>query len=272
MPDDRLFHPRLLQSDKVDRLTDFERGVWLVSRLICDDFGVLRANANTLQGAARFLESKSAKVVQRALVAIDRVGLLTSFDHEGRAYLFQLDWQDFQKVNYPRSTLHPRPPAEMLALCSPSTQELFAKHPGGWGRKKTDTLNNGSENVPKTVPERSENVSPKPLAVSREPLAVSREPDAHTPTDAVQRVIDKHEELHRQYWGIGYIGNPHKDYDAARQFVKAIPDVALQDAVLIYGLNDSSDFMASGNRTVSKIASRALEYVSVLKAKKLVTV
>jgi hypothetical protein len=172
----------LLQSDKVDRLTDFERGVWIVSRLACDDFGVMRASANTLQGAARFLERKPLKTVQRALVAVERVGLLQSFEFEGRAYVFQADWQDWQKVTYPRGTLHPKPPAEMLAICSSSTQELFSKHPGGWGRRKSETLANGSANVPKTDPEplrkRSENVLPKPLAVSQEPLAVSRTPRA----------------------------------------------------------------------------------------------
>lgn len=177
MPDDRLFHPRLLQSDKVDRLTDFERGVWLVTRLVCDDFGVMRAAANTLQGAARFLEGKPAKAIQRALVALDRVGLLQTFEHEGRAYIFQWDWQDWQKVTYPRGTLHPRPPAESLSICSRSTQELFEKHPGGWGRKKPER----SENVSETVPERFEPVSLKPLAVSQEPLAVSRQPVAGEP-------------------------------------------------------------------------------------------
>ncbi len=182
MPEDRFFHPRLLQSDKVERLTDFERGVWLVSRLVCDDFGVMRASPNTLQDAARFLEHKPAKTLQRALVAIERIGLLQAFEHEGRAYLFQWDWQEWQKVSYPRGTRHPKPSPEQLAICSPDTRELFTKHPGGWGRKKSEPSLNGSapvsETVPKPLAERSENVLPKPLAVSQEPLAVSRTPRA----------------------------------------------------------------------------------------------
>jgi uncharacterized protein YdaU (DUF1376 family) len=87
--------------------------------------------------------------------------------------------------------------------------------------------------------------------------------------DPVQRVVDRHEELHRQYIGVGYLGNPHKDYDAARNLVKAFPEVAMQDAILIYGLNDPSDFMANGTRTIGKIASRASDYAQDLKARKL---
>jgi hypothetical protein len=187
LPDDRLFHPKLLQSEKVERLTDFERGVWFASRLACDDFGVFRAAANILQGAARFLETKPAKTIHRALIAIDRVGLLQSFEHEGRAFMFQWDWQDWQKVTYPRGTLLPKPGAEMLAICSPATQELFAKHPGGWGRKKQEPFPERLENVSETVREHSENVSLKPLAVSRKPLAGSREPVAVTPAAADAR-------------------------------------------------------------------------------------
>lgn len=180
MPEDRLFSPRLLQSDKVERLTDFERGVWFVSRLVCDDFGVMRASANALQDAARFLEHKPAATIKRALVALEKVGLLQGFEHEGRSYLYQWDWQDWQKVTYPRGTRHPKPTAEQLETCSASTRELFTKHPGGWGRKKSEPIPNGSQTVSETVPEQfqecSETVFPKPLAVSRKPLAVSTEP------------------------------------------------------------------------------------------------
>lgn len=188
MPDDRLFHPKLLQSGKVDRLTDFERGVWFVSRLVCNDFGVLRFSANTLQEAVRFLERKPSKTVQRALMMVRNVGLLHTFTHETREFAFQWDWQDWQKITYPRGTLLPPPPADSLALCSTVTQELFQKHPGGWGRKKAEALSarlgNVSETVPEPFQERSENVFPKPLAVSRKPLAVSREPVTRLPVRA----------------------------------------------------------------------------------------
>jgi hypothetical protein len=89
------------------------------------------------------------------------------------------------------------------------------------------------------------------------------------PRTPEQRIVDRHEELHRQYVGVGYIGNPMKDYQAACQLVKAFPDMAMQDAIVIYGLNDPSEFMSNGTRTLAKIASRASDYAQDLKARKL---
>lgn len=87
--------------------------------------------------------------------------------------------------------------------------------------------------------------------------------------DPVQRVVDRHEELHRQYVGVGYIGNPQKDYTAACDLVRAFPDPTLQDAILTYGLNDADPFMAKGTRTIPRIVSNASKYAEELKARKL---
>jgi hypothetical protein len=202
MPDDRLFHIRLLQSDKVDRLTDFERCVWFACRLACDDFGVMRFSANTLQEAARFIEKRSRKVVEKALDQVRHVDLLRIFSYEGRVYCYQHDWNDWQKVDYPRSTLHPKPPDLDLETCSLLTQQLFALHPGGWRGKKQPRTLKPSEGIPKGVPKPSEgiaetfrkdrDVSPtpsaipdrKPLAVSLKPLAISPKPLAVLPAAA----------------------------------------------------------------------------------------
>lgn len=236
MPDDRLFHPRLLQSDKVDRLTDFERGVWLVSRLVCDDFGVMRASPNALQSAARFLERKPAKLLQRALEALENVGLLNSFDHEGRLYLFQWDWQNWQKVSYPRGTLHPKPPALLLGLCSRETQELFTKHPGGWGRKKSETLAAGSAPVPEPLPERLENVSPKPLAVSRMPLAVSRQPLSAAPDARSKRPVytsDRLTVFEWQFEELSKMLGPHFEGFELDSFFDALTQQSRKDGLVI---------------------------------------
>lgn len=265
MPDDRLFHPRLLQSDKVDRLTDFERGVWFVSRLVCDDFGVMRASPNTLQDAARFLEHKSAKAVQRALVAIENVGLLQTFEHERRAYLFQWDWQDWQKVAYPRGTLHPKPSPEILAVCSPATRELFTKHPGGWGRKKSETLSNGSTNVPETVPERLENVFPKPLAVSRMPLAVSQKPqpvDSASPSDELAEragtfVRETYPRLYAECRkGARYVSKPNLDYLEAVELCRVWDDARLEKIARVF-LTTDHEFAEKGSRTMAQFRAMA---------------
>ncbi len=264
MPDDRLFHPRLLQSDKVNRLTDFERSVWLVTRLVCDDFGVLRASANTLQGAARFLENKTSKAVNKALEATDTVGLLTAFAHEGRVYLCQLDWQDFQKVTYPRSTLHPKPPAEILALCSAATRELFDKHPGGWGRKKSETKPERSENVSETVPERLPSVSPKPLA-----LAVSRSQEPKPATcsrvgepDAVEMRAGRFcEEVYPALYakfrkGARYVGKPVIDYPEAVALCRTWDDERLAKIAQVF-LTTDHEFAEKGSRTMAQFRSLA---------------
>jgi 5-methylcytosine-specific restriction endonuclease McrA len=88
-------------------------------------------------------------------------------------------------------------------------------------------------------------------------------------TDPVQRFVSRHAELYRQFCGVGYIGNPQKDYQAACQIVAAFPDPSMQDAILAYGLNDSDPFMAKDTRTIPKIACRASKYAEELKAKKL---
>ena len=259
MPDDRLFHPRLLQSDKVDRLTDFERGVWFVSRLVCDDFGVMRGTANTLQGAARFLESKPIKAIQRAIVALDRVGLLQTFEHEQRAYLFQWDWQDWQKVTYPRGTLLPKPPAESMAICSRSTQELFEKHPGGWGRKKQER----SENVSETVPERLENVSLKPLAVSRKPLAISRQPvvAADARSNRPIYVSERFTVFEWQFDELSKMLGPHFEAFGLDEFFDALGRQATADGLVLLKA-DRWDWLQS--QVLAEVKRRGLPMASAV--------
>jgi hypothetical protein len=87
--------------------------------------------------------------------------------------------------------------------------------------------------------------------------------------DPVQRLVARHEELHRHFVKVGYIGNPQNDYQAACQIVKAFPEPSMQDAILTYGLNDTDPWMSKGTRTIARIASNASKYAEELKAKKL---
>ncbi len=128
MPDDRLIHLTLGHSEKVNRLTDLERLVWLMYKLVSDDFGVMRFSAAPLQSAAAFLEKRPAKAVVKALEAVRSVSLISSFEHQGTVYAYQPDWQTWQKIVYPRSTRQPAPPIEALDL---NTQWLFSHHPDG---------------------------------------------------------------------------------------------------------------------------------------------
>lgn len=131
MPDDRLLHKRAGHSEKVTSLCDFDFRVWIQYQWSADDFGVMRLSAVNLQADNDALAQRSIKVVQRAFERVVESGLIHKFEHQGRIYVHQRDWQDFQKVEYPKPTVHPLPPADQIALCSERTQQLFSCHPGG---------------------------------------------------------------------------------------------------------------------------------------------
>ncbi len=151
MPDDRFFHKRACHSERVNLLTDLEFRVWWQYVMSADDFGVMRASAVTLQADNDHLGNRPAKVLVRCIDALVTADLIREFEHQKRRYVYQHDWQTYQKVSYPRATNHPMPPTDLLAKCDEPTQKLFLMHPGGAGRKR----DNGSANVPKTDQEPS---------------------------------------------------------------------------------------------------------------------
>lgn len=107
-------------------LTDLEFRVWTQFLLSADDAGVMRQSALTIQADNDALAKRPMKMVEKALLALVTIGLLISFEHQGRKYVCDPRWQDFQKVRWPK-TVHPLPPAEVLAQCSEDTRDLFAK-------------------------------------------------------------------------------------------------------------------------------------------------
>jgi hypothetical protein len=183
MPDDRMLHRRAGHSERVSGLSDFDYRVWTTYLLAADDFGIMRATAVTLQAADESLAKRPPGTVQAALERVLLVGLVGVFTHQRQRFVYQADWQDWQKVKYPRETQNPAPPLDLLARCSPETRELFQKHPGGnkprSGKnspKISETLGENSGKVPETFPPNAR--ARTPLAVSRKPLAVSHTPSA----------------------------------------------------------------------------------------------
>ncbi|MCY4658539.1 MAG: hypothetical protein OXF93_01815 [Acidobacteria bacterium] len=160
MPADRLFHARLGHSAKVSSLSDLEYRVWTTYVLAADDFGVMRADAVAFQAAHDALSGRPARAVQRSIERLVEAGLVGTFAHQGSRYLYQADWQDFQRVRYPLRTMHPLPAA---AEVSAKTRHLWSVHPGGVrvpslpksSRTIAAGLPEGSGNSPAEVPQDS---------------------------------------------------------------------------------------------------------------------
>ncbi len=191
--DDRLFHKTAGHSDKVNLLTDLEEIVWRT--YICggaDDFGVMRFEAAPLRNAHDRLMKRGDRQIQRMLERVAEVGLIQTFEHQGRRYCFQTDWQRWQHVRYPCKTIHPAPPPEALALCCPHTRWLFRHHPGGaklasWQASSVPTdsgTNSGNASGIDSGNASGESSGPqcashaRPLAISHEPVAISQKPEA----------------------------------------------------------------------------------------------
>ena len=128
MPADRLLHARLGHSAKVSSLSDLEYRVWTTYVLATDDFGVMRADAVAFQAAHDALSTRPAEEIAKCVERLVEVGLVAAFEHQAARYLYQWDWQDFQRVRFPARTLHPLPDS---AEVSARTYHLWSVHPGG---------------------------------------------------------------------------------------------------------------------------------------------
>lgn len=164
MPADRFIHPKLGHSQKVSKLKDFEFRVWVHYILSADDFGVMRATAAKLRADSDALDSRSAKTIEHALEVIVSCGLVRVFHHQERAYVYQLDWQDFQKVTYPAKTINPAPTGDDLEKCSEATKALFSIHPGAKKLSKnfrttTEVVQEFSRSSPEELPSRGKRLT-----------------------------------------------------------------------------------------------------------------
>lgn len=128
MPANRLLHKRCGHSEKVSRLTGDGFRTWVQFLLSADDFGVMEHSPAKLCAENYALQQLGLRKVDRLLETVITTGLVCRFEHQGRPFLYQPDWQDFQHITWPATTLHPRPPVD---ACSAKTQALVRYHPGG---------------------------------------------------------------------------------------------------------------------------------------------
>ena len=297
MPADRLLHGRLGHSAKVSRLSDLEYRVWTTYVLAADDFGVMRAEAVAFQAAHDGLSGRPAKAVQRAVERLVQVGLVAVFTHQGSRYLYQADWQDFQRVRYPLRTMHPLP-AE--AAVSAKTRHLWSVHPGGvrvpalpkacggTGAQSAEHAPNDSGTGPAGLPQDSRKV---PARVPEDSLTCSEvfpsharacqtanglrltangsgesggagegEPAAGAAARAEALVERYRTEWYPRHRGVAYAPTravEASDADAAVRLCAAYGDAELARLVERFLTAERDRFLAGRTRTVSMLLSRA---------------
>jgi hypothetical protein len=270
MPQDRLLHPKASHSAKVTLLTDFEYRVWTQYMLSADDFGVMRASVVTLQADNDAIHARPARVVERALEHVIAVALVKTFEHQGRRFLYQYDWQTWQKVEYPRATLEPVPPSETLALCDAVTQLLFGLHPGGkgekflWPRKKSPMR---SETSPNESGKSPTNAGAQARVVANASgYRLTQEASAErtgliVPDDVGERAgrfLEKYAELYAKHRHGAKIlrMRPALDWDKACNLCQTWDDARLEKmAVILLTTND--DWIAGTDRGFGVFVARA---------------
>lgn len=178
--------------------------------MACDDFGVMRCSAITVQNANEALASRPAKMIERCLQSLIDVGLLVDFEHQGRRYVCQLDWQKWQKIRFPRDTTNPYPPEAIIQRCDGETRENFSRHSG-----------NGSEVDLKSISKASDVPPPPAGAGGRERLTATGNGYRQTASGLLERF--------GKFW-TAYPKKVSKDA-ALRWWKKHKPDAATCEAM-----------------------------------------
>lgn len=161
MPLERLFHPKLGRSRKINALDDYDFRIWSAYELTADDYGVMLDSPAVIQAAFGRFEKEPSEQIAAAIDRVVAIGLVVRFVHQDQAYICQLDWQDNQHVRHPRQTLNPVPPDDVLDRCSSKTQALFRARLRKEREERGSDLFADSGNVSEILPEDSRNVSEK---------------------------------------------------------------------------------------------------------------
>ena len=284
MPADRLFHARLGHSAKVSSLSDLAYRVWTTYLLGADDFGVMRADAVAFQAAHDALRERPAAEVAAGIERLVEVGLVAAFIHQGARYLYQSDWQDFQRVRFPGRTLHPLP-AE--AMVSARTRHLWSTHPGGtrlpapprdaaatseqrqkFSRSSSAPLQNNFRTTSEELPSHAracETANGLRLKASeREGGAGGEGAPGGAASDVASRaaaLVERYRaELYPRHRGVAYAPTravEASDADAAERLCAAWDDAALARLAERFLTTEGDRFLDGRTRTLSMLLSRA---------------
>ena len=165
MPDYRKLHNGHGNSQKLAALTDYEFRVWNQYRASADDFGVCPFLPAKIQGDNRRLATDAPGKVLKAMKRLIEVELVIPFAHQGQMFICSPNWQDFEDIKYPRRSLNPVPTADVAAICSELTRNLFEKSESHFsfslstraGTRETQTLTQTErETQTETLPPESE--------------------------------------------------------------------------------------------------------------------
>jgi hypothetical protein len=147
MPRIRTFKPESRQHRKTGRLTDFQHRLWAGMILEADDEGRLVWDAEQLRGLIwSYHPNVAASDVDAAMRVLATVGLVRVYRVRGQEYVFFPSWNDHQKIDKPRPSTLPAPPANTknrnLGVHESSTND---RRPVGEASKSIRRGSKGSE-------------------------------------------------------------------------------------------------------------------------------
>lgn len=140
-------HIRALESVRIGALDWFERWVWVVMRLVTDDYGVLPDREVVLVAADPSLgvqDSRFPGSVRKAMDHIITSGLFLQFTHQDQSFLCDPNWQDFEAVPYAKQTYRPAPTQKVFRELSEKTRGLFKKYHPNFARRLVSAKSLGS--------------------------------------------------------------------------------------------------------------------------------
>lgn len=125
----RLIHREASTGVRSSGLDDLTFRVWIQYMLLADDYGVCPAVPQKFQGDNPRLAKVAVRKLTQAIDALIRAGLVGRFTDGDNQYLYQPDWQDWQRLKHFTTTTYPPIPTPILAQCSEKTREIFSQHP-----------------------------------------------------------------------------------------------------------------------------------------------